>query len=289
MKKIDLNTNVDKNIINDFIKEIQREFPEHVINDKNVIDFSLLLESNKKCLSCKGLDNCLNETDGYKLVYDEESFKYSPCRFLDEKNKKAKNRNLIKTLYLPTKILEARIENYDVNTESRKKIFSKINEFITASRNNEYAKGLYLYGTFSIGKTYTLACIANELARNNIESLLIYFPDLVTDLKNAISDNNRYESLINMLKSIPVLMLDDLGSENMTPWVRDEVLGPIINYRVLENKPVFISSNIKPNDLKGHLAIDKSPESMMKAERIISRMNALMNSINMDDSNKYAR
>ena len=27
----------------------------------------------------------------------------------------------------------------------------------------------------------------------------------------------------------------------------------------------------------------------VKAERIISRMNALMNSINMDDSNKYAR
>ena len=118
---------------------------------------------------------------------------------------------------------------------------------------------------------------------------MIYFPDLVTDLKNAISDNNRYQSLINMLKSVPVLMLDDLGSENMTPWIRDEILGPVINYRVLENKPVFISSNIKPGDLKNHLAIDKSSESVLKADRIISRLNALMVSINMDDSNKYSR
>ena len=289
MKKIDLKSNVDKNSINEFIKEIQREFPEHVINEKNVIDFSLLLEENKKCVKCNGINSCQNENKGYKLIYDEDTFKYAPCRYLKEENKKAKNKNLIKTLYLPTKILEAKIENFDINSESRKKIFAKINEFITATRNNEYAKGLYLYGTFSIGKTYTLACIANELARNNIESLLIYFPDLVSDLKNAISDNNRYESLINMLKSIPVLMLDDLGSENMTPWVRDEILGPILNYRVLENKPVFISSNVKPSDLKDHLAIDKLKESTLKADRIMSRLNALMVSINMDDSNKYSR
>ena len=289
MKKIEINTNVNKNSINDFIKEIQKEFSEHEINEQNVIEFSLLLESNKRCVKCKGLSFCENETNGHKLIFEDDNFKYGPCRYLIEQNKKNKNSSLIKTLFLPTKILEARIDNYDINSESRKKIFAKINEFITASRNNEYAKGLYLYGTFSIGKTYTLACIANELARNNIESLLIYFPDLVTDLKNAISDNNRYQSLINMLKSVPVLMLDDLGSENMTPWIRDEILGPVINYRVLENKPVFISSNIKPGDLKNHLAIDKSSESVLKADRIISRLNALMVSINMDDSNKYSR
>lgn len=289
MKKIEIDTNVDKNLINDFISDIQKEFPEYAINNQNVIEFSLLLESNKKCVKCKGLDFCDNENKGFKLIYEDDAFKYSPCRYLNDFNKKNKNKSLIKTLYLPSKILEARIDNYDINSESRKKIFAKINEFITATRNGEYAKGLYLYGTFSIGKTYTLACIANELARNNIESLLIYFPDLVTDLKNAISDNNRYQSLINMLKSVPVLMLDDLGSENMTPWIRDEILGPIINYRVLENKPVFISSNIKPNELKNHLAIDKLSESNLKAERIISRLNALMVSINMDDSNKYSR
>ena len=289
MNKIEINANADKNMVNDFIKEIQKEFPEHEINDQNVIEFSLLLESNRRCVKCKGLDFCENENKGYKLIFDEDTFKYTPCRYLADKNKKNKNKSLIKTLYLPTKILEAKIEDYDVNTESRKKIFSRINTFITATRNNEFSKGLYLFGSFSIGKTYTLACIANELARNNIESLLIYFPDLVTDLKNAISDNNRYQSLINMLKSVPVLMLDDLGSENMTPWIRDEILGPVINYRVLENKPVFISSNIKPGDLKEHFAIDKSPASMMKAERIISRLTALVDGINMDDSNKYKR
>lgn len=289
MNKIKLNTNVDKNEIKKFIDVIQNEFKEYEINESNVIDFSLLLESNNRCLKCKGLDFCENENNGYKLVYENDNFKFAPCRYMLDKQKKNKNNNLIKTLYLPTKILEARIENFDVNSESRKKLFQKINEFITAMRNNEYSKGLLLWGSFSIGKTYTLACIANELARNNIESLLIYFPDLVTDLKNSLSDNNRYESLINMLKSIPVLMLDDFGSENMTPWVRDDILGPIINYRVLENKPVFISTNLKPSEIKTHLAIDKSSEGNLKADRIISRLNSLMSLVDMNDSNKYNR
>ena len=289
MKKIELNTTVDKKEIDSFVAQIQKEFKDYDVNESNVIDFSLLLDSNNKCLKCKGLECCENENNGYRLVYENESFKFAPCKYMLEKQKQNKNKNLIKTLYLPTKILEARIEDYDVNSESRKKIFQKINEFITASRNNEYSKGLCLMGSFSIGKTYTLACIANELARNSIESLLIYFPDLVTDLKNAISDNNRYESLINLLKSIPVLMLDDFGSENMTPWVRDEILGPVINYRLLENKPIFMSTNLKPSEFKPHLAIDKSSEGALKADRIISRLNSLMTLVDMNDSNKYNR
>lgn len=289
MKKIELNTNVDVNEIKKFVSDIQKEFKDYDINESNVIDFSLLLDSNNRCKKCKGIEFCENENPGYKLIYEDNSFKYAPCKYQIEKQRKNRNKSLIKTLYLPNKILEAKIEDYETNSESRKKVFQKINEFISATRNNEFSKGLLLWGSFSIGKTYTLACIANELARNNIESLLIYFPDLVTDLKNAMNDNLRYEALINMLKSIPVLMLDDFGSENMTPWIRDDILGPVINYRVLENKPLFISTNLKPSEIKTHLAIDKSSEGNLKADRIISRLNSLMSVVDMNDSNRYNR
>ena len=92
-----------------------------------------------------------------------------------------------------------------------------------------------------------------------------------------------------MLKDVDVLMLDDLGSENMTSWLRDEILGPVINYRLMENKPVFISSNIKPGDLEEHLAIDKAKENVLKARRIISRLNDMVDCIDMSDSEKYRR
>ena len=196
--------------------------------------------------------------------------------------------SLIKTLYLPKKILEANIKDYYTNSESRKKIYTAIVNFITNYDPNSINKGLYLFGNFSVGKTYTLACLANELARKNISCLLIYFPDLVSDLKNAIG-TTRFESLINMLKTVDVLMLDDLGSENMTPWLRDEIIGPIINYRLLEGKTLFISSNIPPADLVDHFSIDKAPQNRIKGERIVSRLKDLVTSISMDDCNPIRR
>jgi primosomal protein DnaI len=199
------------------------------------------------------------------------------------KQESAKRNPLIKTLYMPSSILDATLESYDTNCDSRKKIYKHIVEY-----NENTKKGLYLYGSFAKGKTYSLAVIASALTKQKKESLLIYFPDLVLDLKNALG-TPRFEDLVNMLKSVDILMLDDLGAENITPWIRDEILGPVINYRVLAEKPLYISSNINPKDLINHLSIDNLPNSKLKAERIVTRMQSLVSSIDMDDSKMYKR
>ncbi len=286
MRKLNLNYNVSS--VEDYIKEIQAKLPQYEINVNNVNDFSLMLEEKSNCLNCCGLNSCNNNQKGYYTEYKDGQFSSVECKYKREYRIQNNKEALIKTLYLPAKILSADLADYHTNTESRKKIYSFITEFVQGFRNKSSNKGLYIYGTFSIGKTYTLACVANELARNDIECLLIYFPDLVVDLKNALG-SPRFEQLINMLKSVDVLMLDDLGSENVTPWLRDEILGPVLNYRALEGKPLFVSSNINPSDLKNHYAIDKAPQSALKAERVVSRLQALVNSISMDDTSKYKR
>lgn len=286
MRKLDLE--FDNTLVDKYINEIQSHFPDYKVTIENVNDFGVILCERSNCRNCVGLDLCQNANRGHVMDYLEDRFIFKECDKL-KASKMANNKShLIKTLYLPNKILDARLENFDVNSESRTKIYNHIMKLVAQMKTDEKKDGLYLHGTFSIGKTFTLGCIANELAKNDISCLLIYFPDLVVDLKNAIG-TPRFESLLNMLKSIDVLMLDDFGSENMTPWLRDEVLGPIINYRLLENKIVFISSNIDPNNIRDHLAIDKNPASKLKAERLWSRINALMIGINMDDSNKYVR
>ena len=96
----------------------------------------------------------------------------------------------------------------------------------------------------------------------------------------------RFDELLNHLKSVDVLLLDDLGSENMTPWLRDEILGPVLNYRLMEEKPVFVSSNMSINDLKIHLNVEKGND--LKAQRIISRLTGLVKQIELDN-NSYKR
>lgn len=286
MRKMQFQTN-DK-AVQKYINELQKQFPQYEVNINNANDFSIMLQQKENCKTCLGLSNCKNDIIGHALNYQNGVFVACQCRY--KKNEIAANsrNSLIKTLYLPSKILEATLESFHTEAESRKKIYTETVEFIQKYKNGEDVKGLYLYGKFSIGKTYALACIANELAKNNVSCLLIYFPDLIVDLKNAMG-SPRYEKLLNMLKSIDVLMLDDLGSENITPWLRDEVLGPVLNYRVLEKKPLFVTSNYGEKEIMNHFCIDNSPSSQVKGKRVASRLKALVQAICMDDGQKYQR
>ena len=282
---IKLKVEHDQSSVENYIKELQKKLPEYNVNLNNCNDFQIMLDNKEACIHCKSLGSCPNELAGHYLNYQDGTFSLVECKY-KKGEKLLKNKNsLIKTLYLPSNILNASLESFDTNSESRRKIYQYVLNFINDFKNNDKVKGLYLSGTFSIGKTYTMSCIANELAKNNISSLLIYFPDLVVDLKSAMG-TNRFDELLNMLKSIDVLMLDDVGSENMTPWLRDEVLGPIINFRALEHKPIFFSSNLKGKEYKDFLAFDGNTT---KAERIFSRIQAVCVAISMDDGQKYTR
>lgn len=275
--------NTDLNVVNKYIDEVKKLYPDSNVNSYNVNDFMSMKEENDNCKNCKGIKFCKNSNIGYKTVYNNEQFSLVECKYKSVLTKQAKERSVIKTLYMPQSVAEAKLSSFDVNSDSRGKIYNYIMNFIA---NYGEKNGLYLHGTFSKGKTYTLGAIANELGRHNIPCLLIYFPDLVVDLKSAMG-TPRFDSLINMLKSVEVLMIDDLGSENMTPWLRDDVLGPIINFRLMDNKPIFISSNLSPAELKKHFELNKGDE--LKATRIHTRIKDLTIAISMDDSNSYQR
>lgn len=58
--------------------------------------------------------------------------------------------------------------------------------------------------------------------------------------KNAIGDGN-VKTLVDEIKLSEVLILDDIGAEQSTAWVRDEILQVILQYRMQENLPTFFS------------------------------------------------
>ncbi len=276
---------------NSFLDELKSNplLKDMEINVNNANDFSLYLEEYNNCKNCSCLKDCKNNNPGHLFKYDKDQFVYEQCKFKKEHLAKLKEGNLIKTLFVSKKILEADLANFDINTSNRKKIYDYIIKFINNVKNKTFSKGLYIYGSFATGKTYILGCLANELARNNIESLVIYFPDLVVELKSAMG-SPRFDELLNYLKSVDVLLLDDLGSENMTNWLRDDVLGPVLNYRLMEEKPVFISSNIDPTqgDLLAHLSISKAKSDELKGMRIKSRLEGLVVPVELDN-NSYRR
>lgn len=81
-------------------------------------------------------------------------------------------------------------------------------------------------------------------------------------------------------------MIDDIGADSVSSWIRDEVLGVILQFRMQEQLPTFFSSNFSMKDLEKHLAITKSSEEPIKAQRIMQRVQYLSRELIVSGDNQ---
>ena len=253
--------------------EMKKEIKESLgieVSDNEVLTYYQYLDERKRCQGCKSLECCSQNSKGFYPLLKDNKINYVACSFKKEIQIKNEQNSLVDTLYLPKKVLEASLSNFYLSNESRKEAFKYATNFI--SDPQFIKKGMYISGEYKVGKTYLMASIANALALSGYKTLMIYFPDLARDLKSSINDGS-LEEKVNMLKTIDVLMIDDIGSEMMTPWFRDEIFGPILQYRVLDEKPVFFTSNLELEQLMKHLL--SSDNDKAKATRIAVRIKEL--------------
>lgn len=231
----------------------------------------------KNCDNCKGLSTCKNKIKGYKYTPVPEgniiSFSYDEC----SKERKRREANSYKDnldLYeLPKEIKKASFKDIYKDDKARLPIIKYFKEFIDNYKNTEKPKGIYLTGSFGSGKTYLIAALFNEMAKKGEKSVLIYYPEFLRSLKASfgLDYNERFE----YIKRIPLLLLDDIGAENCSNWSRDEVLGPILQYRMENHLPTFFTSNLTLAELEKSLSITSSGVDKVKARRIIERIKQL--------------
>ena len=235
------------------------------------------VKEKKACKDCPGLKNCPNTLKGhvYTALKDNNglNFSYIPCnKLIKEENTYAYKKN-ITCFDLPKEISEASFSKAYRDDNKRLPIFKYFKEFMDSYLKDKKGKGLYLSGSFGSGKTYLVAALFNELAKKNISSALVYYPELLRSLKSSFGSD--YEEKFDFIKTVPLLLLDDIGAENTTSWSRDEVLGPILQYRMEEELPTFFTSNLTLSELEASLSITNSGTEKVKAKRIIERIKQL--------------
>ena len=103
---------------------------------------------------------------------------------------------------------------------------------------------LVLVGGVGRGKTHLAAAIANEVLAGGSPCLFTVVPELLDHLRSTFAPGSdiRYDELFEQVKIVPLLVLDDLGTENATPWA-EEKLYQIINYRYNNRLPTVITTN----------------------------------------------
>ena len=217
-----------KNKINN---ELEKSFNENMKNEdfKKIVDklhlpkeklikYNSTLEecadTYKHCLGCKNILECPYQMTGYaylpKVVDGNLAFSYQACKYRKKLDSKTEHLKNIYLFEIPNEIKEASIDKIYKNDPNRVETIEWIYKFINNYKDNKKQKGLYLYGNFGCGKTYLIASLFNELAKNNVKSAIVYWPEFLRNLKASFQTD--FNEKFEMIKKIDLLLIDDIAS-----------------------------------------------------------------------------
>jgi DNA replication protein DnaC len=105
---------------------------------------------------------------------------------------------------------------------------------------------LVLKGGFGCGKTHLAAAIANAQVEAGRGVLFMTVPDLLDYLKASYGaspeQGDNFNTRFEQILSVPLLILDDMGTESPTPWAMEKLF-QILNHRYTAQLPTVVSTN----------------------------------------------
>ncbi|TVX98758.1 ATP-binding protein [Cohnella terricola] len=250
----------------------------------------------RNCRSCPGLDACPNDLQGHSTGINCEQVNgrwqihdyKTACTKWTAFEQQERIRRRVTSLYVDEKALG---EHYDEEEmlrldPNRAVAVDRLQEYVqTAIREGLPKRGLYLQGDFGTGKTYMAGYLLQKLAKVGFTGVIVYMPEFVEDAKALMFEPQKLKETITLMKDADLLVFDDIGAENLTPWVRDHVLGAILNHR-MNRKPTFYTSNHDLDDLEKHFSFThKEGEEMHKGQRLMDRVRPFVDVVHVRGRN----
>ena len=109
---------------------------------------------------------------------------------------------------------------------------------------------LLLQGGYGCGKTHLAAAIANYAVGLGVPTLFITVPDMLDTLRFAYGETDTtFEERFEEIRRIELLILDDFGTQNATPWAQEKLF-QIINFRYINRLPLVVTTNLNTGDIE---------------------------------------
>lgn len=228
--------------------------------------------------------------EGYriKLEIDEEegTLNWTYVPYGKETEKQAKI-NFIKSHYILE--LHEDFNNFyliDLNdidwTESKRNLATAImNVTKNFDHHDAFVKGFWLYGPSNTGKTFATIGLLNHFSNKKQKVAFVNVSDLIMATQNSFNVNSfdkKNDNYIDKARKADVLVIDDIGSERPTPWFKENVLLPIIDYRFKSQKTTIFTSN-KSVEKYGSILKARSQNPEVEEDtnnKIISRIKSLI-------------
>lgn len=260
------------------IAEFQQEHSEvsPAILKRSMPNLKQYIKEKEQCSSCKGLESCPNMVEGHCSQLVEYGgfidLQMKKCRMLEMYESQQRRKRLIKSHKIPKDVLESTFSTIDPKGER----IQAIREVIAYSKKFKEDEmpptGLYLYGSFGTGKSHLAGALMNHLSEIGIDSYMAYVPDFIQSVYATFKEGTTNE-LMEDIKQVKVLILDDIGAETLSQWARDDFLGNVLQHRMSDRLPTIFTSNLTLNELEEHLSYtSKGPREKLKAGRIMERI-----------------
>lgn len=120
-----------------------------------------------------------------------------------------------------------------------------IREATSGNTGSRSPNGLMLVGNSGAGKTHLAAAILNAVIAEapHIPVIGATMGELLAKLRSTYGEEGHGEDeLVRAYAEVPLLLIDDLGSEQMTDWTADRIY-QIVNRRYNYNKPTLVTGN----------------------------------------------
>lgn len=116
--------------------------------------------------------------------------------------------------------------------------------------NSDY-HNLFIYGTVGTGKSFLSGCVAKELMDRGCTVVYFSAVNLFQSILNLSYDKDKgpLNALYNVLFDSDLLIIDDLGTEQISEFVKSQIFS-IVSERILRRKSIIISTNCKLEEFK---------------------------------------
>jgi len=105
-------------------------------------------------------------------------------------------------------------------------------------------KGLLLMGPSGVGKTHLAVAALKDLIKRGHAGLFCDYRELLKEIQasyNPTSESTEM-GILEPIRTVEILVLDDLGASKPSDWVRD-IVGIVLNARYNENRTTIITTN----------------------------------------------
>ncbi|KKL45166.1 hypothetical protein LCGC14_2358380 [marine sediment metagenome] len=198
------------------------------------------------CEYCNGFGSLYPIRDGV-VIYSETT----PCICTQKELKEKKQQRLLESCSLPPFADKMTFENFEMYVE--------VKEAYQLAKKMADEPGvlrwLGLIGQNGNGKTHLAVAICKAWIDAGFPARYAFVSLLLDELREGFKKEdaeNSYEGKFRYYCNIPLLLLDDFGTESKTVWVQEK-LDTLIDYRLMNNLSLIVTSNLSLDEMPSRI------------------------------------